>query len=213
LVTVRDDYHALVREKVLQLVPEKAGAVPDVGGGIGASAAYLKSLGRATSATVVDLVADQHLPEIDAGYGGNLEDPALLARIAEDRGPFDTILCLDVLEHLSDPWAVVDRLTTMLAPGGVIVASIPNMRNYRLVVPLVVSGRFELAESGILDRTHLRWFVRDTAIRLFTDAGLDVDRVVDHFEGPKKVMFNRLTLGLFKNFVTLQFYIRARKAG
>jgi hypothetical protein len=101
----------------------------------------------------------------------------------------------------------------MLAPGGVIVASIPNMRNYRLVVPLVVSGRFELAESGILDRTHLRWFVRDTAIRLFTDAGLDVDRVVDHFEGPKKVMFNRLTLGLFRNFVTLQFYIRARKAG
>jgi len=108
--------------------------VLDVGGGIGASAAYLKSIGKASKAIVVDLVAEHHLPEIDKGYSGNLEDSHLLAHIAGEQGLFDTILCLDVLEHVSDPWSVVNQLVSMLAPGGVIIASIPNVRNYRLVL-------------------------------------------------------------------------------
>ena len=209
--TVRTDYHTLVRKGVLRHVPAHAGSVLDVGGGVGASGAYLKSTGQAREVTVVDLVGDSHLPEVDAGYGGNLEDPALLEQIARERGPFDTILCLDVLEHLTDPWTVVERLTAMLRPGGTIVASIPNVRNYRLVGPLVFRNQFELADAGILDRTHLRWFVRKTAIELFTRAGLNVDLVEDHFEGPKKVVFNRATLGLFRSFLVIQFYLRARK--
>lgn len=211
MAQVRDNYHALVRREVLELVPQDAGKVLDVGGGVGASSAFLKTAGKATGAVLVDLVADEHHPEIDAAYGGNLEDPELLRRIGVEQGPFNTILCLDVLEHITDPWSVVGRLRDMLSPGGVIVASIPNVRNYRLVVPLVIHGKFELKDSGILDRTHLRWFVEDTAVRLFTEAGMEVEVLRKHFVGPKKTLFNLLTLGLFRNFLTIQFYIRARK--
>ena len=208
---IRRNYHALVRADVLDLVPKNAGAVLDVGGGVGGSAAHLKSLGRASKAVVVDLVADSHLPEIDDAYSGSLENSALLTRIRADHGTFDTILCLDILEHLSEPWSVVDGLVAMLAPGGVIVASIPNVRNYRLLVPLVFRNRFDLAESGILDRTHLRWFVRDTAIGLFSGAGLDIEQVTEHFTGRRKRLFNVLTVGLFKSFLVIQFFIRARR--
>lgn len=210
---VREDYHALIRKEVLKLVPEGQNNVLDVGGGIGASAAYLKSTGKAAQATVVDLVGTACLPQIDHAFGGDLEDPALLEQVAHDCGPFDVILCLDVLEHLSDPWTVVDRLSDMLVPGGVIVASIPNVRNYRLLGPLLFQGRFDLVERGILDRTHLRWFVGDTAMALMSRRKLRVNAFHNFFEGPKKTLFNRLTLGLFRDFLTIQFYIRSVKQG
>lgn len=212
-LAVREDYHALVRTEVLKLVPEGESNVLDVGGGIGASAAYLKSTGKAARATVVDLVGTACLPQIDHAFGGDLEEPSLLEQVARDCGPFDVILCLDVLEHLSDPWTVVDRLSDMLGPGGVIVASIPNVRNYKLLGPLLFQGRFELVERGILDRTHLRWFVGGTAKALMSRGSLQVDVFQKFFEGPRKTLFNTLTLGLFHDFLTIQFYIRSVKQG
>ncbi|EEB82513.1 class I SAM-dependent methyltransferase [Roseobacter sp. GAI101] len=212
-LAVREDYHALVRTEVLKLVPEGENNVLDVGGGIGASSAYLKSTGKAVRATVVDLVGTACLPQIDRAFGGDLEDPSLLEQVARDCGPFDVILCLDVLEHLSDPWTVVGRLSDMLVPGGVIVASIPNVRNYRLLGPLLFQGRFELVERGILDRTHLRWFVGGTAKALMSRGSLQVDVFQKFFEGPRKTLFNTLTLGLFHDFLTIQFYIRSVKQG
>ncbi len=210
---VRPAYHALVRHQILELVPEGMSHVLDVGGGIGASAAFLKSTGKVHMASVVDLVGTLALPEIDHAFGGDLEDPDLLARIDRECGPFDVILCLDVLEHLTDPWAVVDRLSGMLVPGGILVASIPNVRNYRLLGPLLFQGRFDLTERGILDRTHLRWFVADTARALLSRGDLHVDNFHKFFEGPRKKLFNMLTLGLFRDFLTIQFYIRSVKQG
>ncbi|MGB3146346.1 MAG: methyltransferase domain-containing protein [Paracoccaceae bacterium] len=208
---VREDYHSLVRKEVLALVPDGLNSVLDIGGGVGGSAAYLKSIGKANKATVVDLVAGNCLPEIDAAYGGNLEDPALLQQIEAEQGKVDIVLCLDVLEHLSDPWSVIKQLDGMLNPGGVIIASIPNVRNYRLVVPLVFKGQFKLADKGILDRTHLRWFVRDTAAALMTCSGMKLEHLEGFYQGRKKKLFNMLTLGLFSEFLVLQFYIRVRK--
>lgn len=210
---VRDNYHALVRHEVLKLVPAGQHNVLDVGGGIGASAAYLKSSGKAIRATVVDLVGTECLPEIDHAFGGDLEDPALLEQVGHDCGPFDVILCLDVLEHLTDPWAVIDRLSAMLVPGGCIVASIPNVRNYRLLGPLLFQGKFDLVERGILDKTHLRWFVADTAKGLMSRGDLQVVAFESFFEGPKKTLFDKLTFGLFHDFLTIQFYIRSVKKG
>lgn len=209
--SVKQGYHDLVRHDVLELVSTGEHNVLDIGGGVGACAAYLKSCGKATRATVVDLVGDNCLPEIDAAYGGDLEDPELLARVSEEQGPFDVILCLDVLEHLKDPWSVVSLAHKILKPGGILVVSVPNVRNYRLVVPLVLRNQFQLTEKGLMDRTHLRWFVRDTAIDLVTGSGLKLEKVVDHFEGPKKELFNKLTFGLFSSFLTIQFYLSARK--
>lgn len=210
-VNIREEYHSLVRHEVLELVPDGQKNILDVGGGIGASAVYLKTIGKAERITVVDLVGTECLPEVDKAYGGNLEDPALLQKISEEYGPFDVILCLDVLEHLTDPWSVIDRLSAMLRPGGYIVASIPNVRNYRLVGPLVFQGKFDLVDRGILDRTHMRWFVCDTAKALMSRNDLKVEEFRKFFVGPKKKLFDKLTLGLFHDFLTIQFYIRSVK--
>jgi 2-polyprenyl-3-methyl-5-hydroxy-6-metoxy-1,4-benzoquinol methylase len=211
--TAREGYHNLAREEVLRLAPVGQHNVLDVGGGIGANASFLKSSGKAHRFTVVDLVAHERLPDVDAAYSGDLEDPALIRKVGEEEGPFDLILCLDVLEHLRDPWSVLRSVEEHLKPGGTLLVSVPNMRNYKLVLPLLLFNRFDLTDRGIRDRTHLRWFVRSSAIDLVEQTGLRVSEIVDHFDGPKKRLFNLATLGVFRSFLVLQFYISAIKTG
>ena len=214
MTAIREAYHAKVREDVLPVVPSRGGTLLDVGGGTGVTAARLKTLGRVDRAGVVDLVPSQaRAPGIDFHLSGDLEDPATLESTIAAEGPFSTILCLDVLEHLRDPWAVIARLHGGLAPGGVIVASIPNISHWKAVFPLVFRGRWELEDEGIRDRTHLRWFVRKTAIELMTSSGLTLEEVRAEPGGGRRIrLFRAATLGILSRFTDLQYVIRVRRS-
>jgi len=73
---------------------------------------------------------------------------------------FDTIILLDVLEHMSDPFSFLDGVQGVLAPGGRILISVPNVAHWSVRFPLMFLGRFEYRSRGILDRTHLQFFSR-----------------------------------------------------
>lgn len=88
---------------------------------------------------------------------------------------FDAVTFVDVLEHFADPWTVLRRTAGMLTPTGVVVAAIPNVRHFRVLLPLVLAGRWDYTESGLLDRTHLRFFTRATMLELFADTGYEVE--------------------------------------
>lgn len=89
-------------------------------------------------------------------------------------GPFDAIVYGDVLEHLSDPLAVLTSVNQHLTPGGLVVVSAPNVAHLWVRLSLLL-GRFDYADRGILDRTHLRFFTRRTFLALLTQAGLAVE--------------------------------------
>lgn len=208
---VRSSYHGLARVDVLPVVRKTGGTLLDVGGGVGATAAHYKAEGYVERAGAVDLVATENAaPGLDFHYSGNLEDPDFLTSVIEKEGPFKMALCLDVLEHLSDPWSLIRKLHEGLAPGGVIVASIPNIRYYRASFPLFFGNSWSLTDSGIMDRTHLRWFVRDTAIELMTHSGLTVEKIVDKAgSGRRAGLVNAIPIPACKSFTTVQFLIRA----
>ena len=212
-VSENPDYHKNIRSETFSLIPRCTGTLADIGGGIGNTAARLKALGYAKRVGVVDLFQPPAGgPALDFSFGGDLEDQAFLNAVIAAEGPFDTILCFDVLEHLVDPWAVVARLHQGLKPGGVIVASLPNVRNYSVIVPLLLKNKWELQDSGILDRTHLRFFVRDSAIALLTSSGLVLEEVrANPNTGWKIRWFRRLTFGLMNNFFDNQYLIRVRR--
>ncbi len=86
-------------------------------------------------------------------------------------GPFDLIVCGDVLEHLTDPGRVLASLNEYLRKDGIIIVSVPNVAHLWMRLQLLF-GRFEYAERGILDRTHLRFFTRRTFLRLLAEAKL-----------------------------------------
>ena len=85
-------------------------------------------------------------------------------------GPFDAIVYGDVLEHLSDPLAALVALNRALAADGLVIASVPNVAHLWVRLQLL-AGRFEYADRGILDRTHLRFFTRRTFVALLVAGG------------------------------------------
>ncbi len=104
---------------------------------------------------------------------GSVEDDATLAQIADEA--YDVVLCGDVLEHLRDSLAAVRALSAKLKPGGVFIASVPNVAHHELRLALL-RGRFDYTDIGPMDRTHLRFFTRRTLRELMQDAGLVVER-------------------------------------
>lgn len=201
-------YHSHVRSDVFHLIPQ-GGTLIDFGGGDGATAAAIKAAGLAERVGLVDLVAPNPANTVDFAFQGDITDDAFVARIAEGEGPFDTILCLDVLEHFVDPWTVVKRLHGLLKPGGAMVASLPNVRFYGVSLPLLLRGKWDYNEAGVLDRTHLRFFVRDTAIALMTSSGLTLDRCESRPPArTRDRLINRALLGLPGDLFALQHYLR-----
>jgi len=88
-------------------------------------------------------------------------------------GQFEVIIFADILEHLADPAAVFARFTALLAPGGLVVVSVPNVAHWYVRLNLL-RGRFDYSQWGILDRTHQRFFTLRTARRFLEEAGLRI---------------------------------------
>jgi SAM-dependent methyltransferase len=89
---------------------------------------------------------------------------------------FDFVLCADILEHLRRPEVILTSLRSVLAPGGVLIASLPNSGNvwFRLNILL---GRFPQDDKGLFDRTHLRFYMWKGWVELFRSAGFEIESV------------------------------------
>jgi SAM-dependent methyltransferase len=209
-----EGYFTKVRSEVFHMIGEPVGKVLELGCGTGNTIAELKRQGLAEWVGGIELesIAAAQIPEdVDQVWIGNFENMTL------DPPPhdIDLILCLDVLEHLVDPWSTIKRLHHFLAPGGAIIASIPNIRNKDILRSLILRGEWKYQDWGILDRTHLRFFTKDSAKELMECSGLSVDRIepaepISFKPWQMGALLNRITRGRYGEFQVVQFLIRAR---
>ena len=88
---------------------------------------------------------------------------------------FDVIIFADVLEHLAWPIGILRGYLDLLSEGGSVIVSLPNVGLWSVRLNLL-AGRFHYDETGVLDRTHLRFFTRRTARELIEHAGLEIVR-------------------------------------
>jgi len=211
MAEVVSTYHDRVRVDTFDIVPQQAGRVLDFGGGIGATSAALKAAGRASHVVLADQVADTIAQGVDRAFAGNLEDLDLIDDIIAQAGPFDTILALDILEHLRDPWAVMRHLSKGVVPGGAMIISLPNVNHHSLVLPLLLKGRYDLRNAGVLDRTHLRWFAKHGVIELATSTGLVLEAEQANIFIRRHRRIDKLTFGLLTRFLALQYVVRVRR--
>ena len=166
-------YFDTARTEILPYLPEDCRRVLDIGCGTGATTAWVREQREVDWAAGVEPDADaagQAQGRLDRLWTGTIEGAELEAEIPASS--LRLVLCLDVLEHLVDPWAVVQRLSPLIAPGGRLILSVPNIRNWKFIRRLLFKGDFHYTDAGLLDRTHLRFFVRDTAEELATCGGL-----------------------------------------
>lgn len=90
---------------------------------------------------------------------------------------YDCIVCADVLEHLPDPLSTLKRLKQVAKPDATFIVSLPNVAHLA-VRTMLLFGRFPKMERGILDKTHLQFFTKDTAKDMLRHAGLRVERIL-----------------------------------
>jgi methionine biosynthesis protein MetW len=97
-----------------------------------------------------------------------------------DQAPFNAVVAMDVLEHLARPQDLLARLHRLMDRHGRLIVTGPNVAHWHTRWNLML-GRWNYAEGGIMDETHLRWFTRATWRKLLEESGFEivVDQVVD----------------------------------
>lgn len=210
------DYYGLVRSEIAPLLPPRLGSgggrVLDFGCGAGETLNWLRQIYPA--AEMVGIDANRALQE---RLQRNADRAIFIEphdRLPANLGQFDLVLALDVLEHLADPLSMLRQLVAQLAPGGSVIVSLPNVAHYSVVMPLLMRRRFAYQDAGILDRTHLRFFVEDTALALMNDAGLVVDAgVVNGLQRRRNQLINLASFGLLRHRMVEQYIMRGHVAG
>ena len=211
-MTLPDQYFTQPRRDVASLIPQGAHKVLDVGCGYGALGRLLVSeRSCAVHGVERNPNAAAHLRgTYERFVQGDVE--ASVDMLRDER--YDCIVFADILEHLADPWTALARYRALLAPEGSIVASIPNVRNFVVLFNLVVRGHWTYADTGLLDRTHLRFFTRAEIILLFGDAGLVIDRIAvnrDRYR-PWQWLLTALPALIIPDLTVCQFLVRAHTA-
>ena len=128
-------------------------------------------------------------------------------------GKFDVIFFNDVLEHLLDPWAQLHECRRLLRPhGGSIIASLPNIRFLFALQEIMLRRDFPYQDSGIFDRTHVRFFTTKSMIRLFEESGFVVERCegINGLTSRRYTWANRLTFRRFEDLLFPQYVVLAQ---
>jgi 2-polyprenyl-3-methyl-5-hydroxy-6-metoxy-1,4-benzoquinol methylase len=145
------------RKEMLQYIPQNIHKILDVGCGNGNFSGLLKKM-RNIEVWGVEL--NKQAASIAAQKLDRVICEPFDSRLSLPRNNFDCIIFNDVLEHMIDPFTALLYSKELLSEQGVVVASIPNVRYFDNIWNLLFHKNWQYAESGILDRTHLRFFTR-----------------------------------------------------
>ena len=164
-----NEYYTMVRHDAIALM-ERAGSqrVLEIGCGAGNTLKYLRQQGYAGFVAGVELEPGCHeaaQAACDSFFPGDVEQLQL-----RELGSYHAVLLLDVIEHLVHPFDVVKAAAGLLNPGGYLVLSFPNIRNFAVLKQLVLEGLWDYRDSGILDRGHLRFFTRKSFLAAMAKA-------------------------------------------
>jgi len=160
---------------ILKKIPVSAQRILEIGCGGGALAEKFKEINPGCEYYGIELSAKAaehavNTGRIDRIEVGSVEDKSI-DRLYLNKNSLDCIIYGDVLEHLLDPWRIISEHKEYLKPGGLMLASIPNICNFTIIRKLL-KGQWDYKDAGLLDRTHLRFFTRASIKQLFMDAGL-----------------------------------------
>ncbi len=171
-----DGYFNNPRNEMLSFLPIDTKKILDVGCGNGTFAKAIKEINNA-EIWGIELMEDEAIEAktiLDKTFVGPCED--YIDDLPE--GYFDAIYFNDVLEHLVDPYTVLQKIKSKLSPQGVVISSIPNIRYHSALTKLLFNKDFEYTDHGVMDKTHLRFFTKKSIYNMYTNLGYDVKKHV-----------------------------------
>ena len=180
-----EDLHVYLRQirpgeitslSMLSAMVPRGAQVLDLGCGSGALGKNLTETRGCScdGVTLSQVEADHALPHYRRIEVADLETAQLSQLFAGQK--YDAIVCADVLEHLRRPERVLDECMRLLSPAGRLLISVPNAAYAGLTLELM-HGEFRYRPEGLLDRTHLRFFTRNSLTRFLQEHGWQIDHL------------------------------------
>ena len=200
-------------------IQKKKLRVLEIGCGAGFTSKLLKEIDIAGETYGIELVQEQFKiakRNLDYAIQGDVEE----IELTFDVNYFDLIIAGDVLEHLKNPWRQIKKLKTYLKQDGFFLATIPNIRNFKIIFNLFFRGKWTYKSKGILDITHLRFFTKREMRKMFLN-DFEFVKIIPTFKLLNKpynskikrakiaVILNFLSLTLGEEFLANQYLISA----
>ncbi len=204
------EYYAAERPELLAFLRPhgRFGAALDVGCAAGLLGAGLLREGTVGACDGIELnteAARRAEARLRRVWRGALESVA--EEVPWER--YDLVILADVLEHLVDPWAALHLITARTPPGCRLLLSVPNVRHYKVSLPLLFRGEFRYADAGIMDRTHLHFFTRGSLEETVRDCGWTIRAIGSHMKGRYRRWY--MPTRLLEPFVAVQYMLLAEK--
>lgn len=207
-------YYTVDRPEMLPFFPASGKTMLDIGCGEGT---FGKTVMDSRQAEVWGIDFDQQSIDVAEGvlskvFCGDIFQ--LLDDVPDNY--FDAIYFNDVLEHLVDPYTLLGLVRPKLSADGVVVASIPNLRYFRVLAQILFKKDFKYEKKGVMDETHMRFFTLKSIERMFSEAGYKVEQIqpMNRSSSFKPKLAQLLTLGLAGTDIAYtQIAVVARSAG
>ena len=161
-------YYESDRSDFLDWVDGSYSRILDIGCGAGANADWYRRHG---ARAIVGVEVDRDSAARAAKIFDEVISEPIEAAVPRLKGPFDLIVCADVLEHLVDPWSILDEVARIAHPDTVLAVSIPNIRFLPAILRIVIGRGFAYEDHGIFDSTHIRFFTRGDVDTMLRNAG------------------------------------------
>jgi hypothetical protein len=182
--------HDQFNPDLLRFIPPGLARVVEVGSSSGALAREYKRANPSCHYVGVEVdpeyagLSRRYCDEVVVGSVERMDDAAFANLF-----PADAFVFGDVLEHLYDPWRVLRRIRETSAGGQIqVIACIPNAQHWSVQAGLS-AGLFVYRDSGLFDRTHIRWFTRKTMLDLFHSTGYEIaDGCTRVFDEPQRAL-------------------------
>jgi len=205
------------RSDIVSQVPKGAAVVLDVGCSVGALGANLMAHHSGTRVYGIELdaaMAKEAEKVLHNVLNLDMDNTSIVEQYGKEF--FDCIIFADVLEHLKDPWKVIEDASRALKPGGVIITCLPNVRHMYTISSLLFKGVWPYRKRGIHDVTHLRFFTRKNIVAMFKGKDLEIQSMKSNYRiiesGSSVNRFAKyFALPLLKEFLVFQYITVARK--
>ncbi|NID11657.1 class I SAM-dependent methyltransferase [Fibrivirga algicola] len=187
-------YYAQNRDEMLKYISPDTKSLLDVGCSSGVFGAAVK---EHYGSTVWGIEPDEKAAKLAEVLLDRVYNTVFDENLNLNGKKFDCIVFNDVLEHLVNPVAALELCKSYLTDKGIIVCSIPNIRFFDAVYQIIINKDFPQTDSGIFDKTHLRFFTKKSIVRLFTEVDYEI-RMVEGINSIKE-----LNIKGYKNFKIL----------
>ena len=205
-------YYQHSRIDVAPLLPQQYSKVLEIGCGEGNFRDNLDQPHEYWGVEPVESAATTAAEKLDKVLIGTYEEVA--DEIPEDY--FDLVVCCDVMEHMADHEAFLRSIKGKLTADGCMVASVPNVRYLLHMFELLVRKDWEYKDEGILDRTHQRFFTKQSLRRVIADSGFVIDELVGlnplWGKGLTRCLYSLAIVLLGQDTRFVQFGVRIRRA-